>query len=125
MMSRRMKHRLGRPSRRLFLGLLLVSILAGTAPRIAVADPVDDAKAAGLIGEQPDGYLGVVAADAPADVVTLVKRTNAKRQAAYTQIAASTGSTAEAVGQIAAQKLYAKAAPGTYLQAPDGTWAQK
>jgi len=114
----------GRP-RRAVLALLLTGafVFVGAAP--ALADAVDDAKAAGLVGEKPDGYLGAVPANPPANIAKLVADTNAKRRQAYADIAAQTGTTVEAVAAIAAQKLYAKAAPGTYLMGADGTWQRK
>ncbi len=112
-------------ARRAFLALLVAAFagLAGAMP--ALADAVDDAKAAGLVGENPDGYLGAVPPSPPPEIVKLVTQTNAKRKKAYAEIAAQTGTTPEAVGAIAAQKLYAKSSPGTYLLGADGTWQQK
>ncbi len=114
-----------RATRRVLLGLFFAGLvgMVGAAP--ALADAVDDAKAAGLVGENPDGYLGAVPPNPPADIVKLVTQTNAKRKEAYAEIAAQTGTTPEAVAAIAAQKLYAKAPPGTYLMGADGTWQQK
>jgi uncharacterized protein YdbL (DUF1318 family) len=43
---------------------------------VALAGPLDGPKEEGLIGERPDGYVGFVADEVPADVKKLVDRTN-------------------------------------------------
>ena len=66
----------------LTLGLLVVP---------AVAASLDQAKAAGQVGERIDGYVGVVDANAPADVRAMVDQINAERQAKYKEIADKQG----------------------------------
>ena len=46
---------------------LAASVLFLAAAPSAWAEDLDAAKAAGLVGERPDGYLGLVSASAPAD----------------------------------------------------------
>ena len=58
------------------------------------------------------------------DLVALVKDINAKRLAAYTDIAAKNGTSVAAVGAVTAEKLYREAPPGTYLMV-DGSWVRK
>lgn len=111
--------------RRVALSLLLAAPFAFAGSLPVLADSVDEAKAAGLVGEKPDGYLGAVSPNPPPNIAKLVADTNAKRRQAYADIAAQNGTTVEAVAAIAAQKLYAKAAPGTYLMGADGTWQRK
>ncbi len=103
----------------LFFCILLLASLAA-AP--VIASPLDDAKAAGLVGEQPDGYVGAVAPSP--DVLALVDSINAKRRGAYEQIAGSEGVSVDDVARLAAEKLYRDAAPGEYLLM-DGQWVQK
>jgi len=103
----------------------LVAIVAALALAVpAAAGPLDDAKTAGFVGEQPDGYLGLVRPDAPADVAAMVADINAKRRAHYADIAAGTGSTVDQVGAVVAQKVYQEAAPGHYLLV-NGQWVQR
>jgi uncharacterized protein YdbL (DUF1318 family) len=104
--------------------LLLVVGLAGVAPRPAAASPLEDAKKAGLVGEQPDGYVGLVTGNAPANVVALVREVNAKRRAAYQQIAAQKSIPIEDVAALAAEKVYSLAQPGEYLLI-NGKWVRK
>ena len=49
---------------------------------------------------------------------------NGKRLAAYTDIATKNGTTVQAVGALAAQKIYNEAKPGTYLMV-NGRWVKK
>ena len=57
----------------------------------AAAQSLDQAKAAGQVGERIDGYVGVVDANAPGDIRALVDQVNAERQAKYAEIAAERG----------------------------------
>ena len=76
------------------------------------------------MGERPDGYVAAVPGNPPADIVALVMDINAKRLAAYTDIAAKNGTSVAAVGAVTAEKLYREAPPGTYLMV-DGSWVRK
>ena len=104
--------------------LVLALALAAAAPVPAMAGPLEDAKAAGLVGERPDGYVGLVTGNPPANVIDLVNQINAKRLAAYTDIATKNGTSVAAVGAVTAEKVYREAAPGTFLMV-DGRWVQK
>ena len=110
--------------RRMLGAVVLTFAVALAAAVPAAAGPLEDAKAAGLIGERPDGYVAAVPGNPPANIVTLVNDINAKRMAAYTDIATKNGTSVAAVGQVTAQKLYNDAPPGTYLMV-DGRWVQK
>ncbi|PTS87931.1 MULTISPECIES: YdbL family protein [unclassified Caulobacter] len=85
---------------------------------------VDAAKAAGTVGEQADGYLGIVSG-ADAALRTSVTEINTGRAAVYKDIAARTGVTPEAAGQATAKQLYARLAPGQYWKPLDGGWVKK
>jgi uncharacterized protein len=91
----------------------------------ALAASLDQAKAAGQVGERIDGYLGVVDANAPADVRALVDQINAERQAKYKEIADKQGAPVAAVGQIAGKKLLERTPAGEYILGADGQWRQK
>lgn len=103
------------------LKLLVLLLLAFSAP--AMAGPLQDAKAAGLVGETPDGYVAPVSGPAP-DVAALIEQVNAERRAHYEQVAGETGTSAEDVAALAAEKLYQRAQPGEFLLM-DGAWVQK
>ena len=92
------------------------------------ADPViDQAKAHGIIGEQFDGYLGIVdAGRATAEVRRKLDATNAGRLAEYTRISQKTGDSVEIVGRAMAEKLFANATSGEALKAgPSDPWKKK
>jgi uncharacterized protein len=103
------------------IALLFLGVLAAPAR----ADALDDAKAAGQVGERIDGYVGVVDANAPASVRALVDEINAKREAKYKEIAAKQGAPVAAVAQITGKKLIERAPKGQYVLGADGQWRQK
>ena len=71
---------------------------------LAYADPLDDAKDAGQVGEQANGYIGLVSASAPAAVAELVKDINTKRRAEYNRIAEKNNLTIAQVEALAGRK---------------------
>lgn len=107
----------------LLAALLSVLLLAVAAP--AMADPLDDARAAGQIGERPDGYVSAVNPGAPGDIQALVQSTNAKRLKAYQDIAAKQGVPVEQVGALTAEKIIGKLPAGWYYMNSSGAWVQK
>lgn len=100
---------------------LLVLVLAFSLQALAL--DLDTAKRQGLIGEQPNGYLGVVKAT-PA-TVELVSQVNKKRRQAYEHIAEENGIAVEQVERLAGQKAIKKTLGGNYLKAPSGQWVRK
>ena len=97
------------------------SALAQTA---AAKAAVDAAKVQGIVGEQADGYLGIVAGG-DAALREAVIEINTGRAAAYQDIAAKTGVTPQAAGQATAKQLYIRLAPGQYWKPLDGVWMKK
>ena len=94
---------------------------AQTSPAKAA---VDAAKAQGTVGEQADGFLGIVSGG-DATLRAAVNEINMGRAAVYKETAAKTGVTAEVAGQAVAKQLYAKLAPGQYWKPLGGGWIQK
>lgn len=106
------------------IGAIVLLVLGlGTLP--ALAGPLEDAKAAGLVGERIDGYLGVVDSGAPGNVKSLVNQINAERKAKYAEIADKQGAPVAAVAQIAGTKLIERAGRGEYVMGADGRWQRK
>jgi uncharacterized protein YdbL (DUF1318 family) len=103
--------------------IALMALGLSAAPALAAA--LDDAKAAGQVDEKVDGFLGVVDANAPADVRALVDRVNAERKAKYEEIAQKQGTAIDAVAKIAGQKLIERTAAGHYILGADGQWRKK
>jgi uncharacterized protein len=106
------------------LGSLLMALaMLFAAP--AMADSLDQARAAGLVGERPDGLVAPVSSNAPADILSLVQSVNAKRLEKYQQISAEKGVPAEQVGAITGEKIISKLKPGWYYMDASGNWVQK
>ena len=103
----------------------IVLLVLGLGAGPAQAGPLEDAKAAGLVGERIDGYLGVVESGAPGDVKRLIEQVNAERESKYAEIAKKQGVPVKAVAQIAGEKLINRAGGGEYVMGADGQWRQK
>jgi uncharacterized protein YdbL (DUF1318 family) len=91
----------------------------------AVAATLDSAKADGWIGEQPNGYLGLVRNDAPGDVKALVDDVNEKRRARYEQIARQQGAPLAEVEKVGGQTAIEKTRSGHYIKDGSGRWRKK
>lgn len=92
------------------------------APALAQRDPAyAAARAAGKIGEQPDGYVGIVGA-ADKTLQDLVNDINIKRRAVYTEKAKENNATLEAYALTAGCQAIARTTPGEKYMAPDGSW---
>lgn len=102
---------------------VLAAILLGASSTLAFAIDLDGAKSQGLVGEQPNGFLGVV--KATPDAVQLAADINTKRRAAYERIAKENGITLEQVATLAGQKAIDKTLAGAYVQTPQGQWLKK
>ena len=117
--------------RRLFLMLAPAMVLGaalavgGTAAHASAGDVAAAAKAAGLVGEQADGFLGLVTNSVPPDVKAAVDEVNAGRAQAYKDIAAKTGVSEQAAGEATARTLFAKLPPGAYYKPLGGSWMRK
>ena len=112
--------------------LVLGSVASGLAPSPAVAADlasakatVDAAKAKGLVGEQADGYLGLVTGSADAPTEAAVTEINAGRAAVYRDTAAKTGVSPETAGEATAKLLIAKLSAGQFYKPLGGAWTKK
>jgi uncharacterized protein YdbL (DUF1318 family) len=89
---------------------------------LSFALELDEAKEKGLVGEKDNGYLGLVVNQA--DAQKLITEVNQKRRKIYLELAAKNNITLTQVEKLAAQKAYAKTAPGHYLWV-NGAWLKK
>jgi uncharacterized protein len=106
----------------------LRTILVATALLLSLAVPalaldLDQARAQGLLGEQANGYVGIVASATP-ELSKLAAEINTKRKAHYAQIAASNGTSVEAVAALAGKKLVEGAPSGQFVKT-NGDWTKK
>jgi uncharacterized protein YdbL (DUF1318 family) len=113
--------------------IISLAVLAALAlPAAAVAQSaatkatIDSAKAAGIVGEQADGFLGFVTAAADPAVRAAVAETNAGRAQLYREAAAKNGVTPAAAGVAAFETVVqAKLRPGDYYKPANGGWTRK
>jgi len=112
---------------RRFTGAFLAFALIAALGTLASASGLDleRAKDQGLVGERADGYVGIVVAHADAPVQALVNGVNAKRRAAYEEIARKNGTSVDAVAVLAGAKLIERAASGEWVTDADGVWRKK
>ncbi len=98
--------------------LLLLAFVS--APGFALN--LQEAKQSGLVGEKPNGYLGVVKGGG--DVQSLVKFINDKRRQKYQQIATKNGTSVKNVEALAGKKAIDKTPKG-YFVLRGGSWVKK
>lgn len=101
---------------------LLISMLAVS---VAVASPLTQPKADGLIGEQANGYIGLVKESIPADIRKLVNDVNAKRKAGYQKIAKKQGTSLAEVERVGGNTAIEKTLRGNYIRDASGAWRKK
>lgn len=108
---------------------LAAGALALSTPAAAQAgDPVlAAARAAGQVGEQADGYLGVVpGASISADVRGHVDQNNIRRRALYTQRAQQSNATVnEMAAAVACEVFSGRIAMGEHYRNEQGQWRQR
>ena len=104
--------------------LKLIFILIALSPAAALAVDLQQVKNNGLVGEQLNGYLGLVSANATAEVQALVADVNARRKAKYESIAAQNSTGLKTVELLAGKKAIEKTSPGNYIQSATG-WKKK
>lgn len=105
------------------LALALV-VLVMSASIAFAAMTVEAAKSQGLVGEKPDGLLGVVVTNNP-EATALADQINAERLAKYAAIASKNGTAVDQVQALAGKKLISGAADGEYIMNAAGEWQKK
>lgn len=86
---------------------------------------LQEAKADGLVGEQRDGYVGLVVSSADAEVIALVQDINRQRREQYQQIAQRNGISVEQVAALAYEKAVGATPSGQFVQDTSGAWQRK
>lgn len=106
--------------------LLALALLASVA--VPASAPAQDpaailaARRSGLIGERYDGYVGIVNANAPAELRRQVAALNIRRRTLYSNLAARKGVSPEEVGITAACSLLRRINIGEYYLPGQGGW---
>ena len=112
--------------RKFLMPILLASSLLSTSVLAldlnGAMNSLSQAKSAGLVGEQPNGYLGVVQAQGnAADIARLI---NDARRAEYQRLAKGNNIQLGDVETMAGKKALEKTPAGHYIQI-NGKWLKK
>lgn len=89
----------------------------------ALAMDLHEARAAGIVGEQSDGY--VVALDGSADAKALAADVNNGRQQEYARISKENGQPVAVVAKLAAEQIFKNLPKGSKYQNAAGAWSVK
>jgi len=108
------------------IAMAAAALMLVATPVLAQNDKaiVDAAKVAGTVGEQGDGYLGIVSS-ADGTVTAAVTAINAGRSAVYADTAAKSGVTRDAAGQATGATLIARTPVGQFVRPLGGSWTKK
>ena len=106
--------------------IALAAATPGLAQTAAQKAQIDQAKAAGVVGEQADGYLGFRTPTSDAALRAAVDATNAGRRAAYARSAADAGTTADVAGaRMFESQLLPRISSGQWYRNAQGQWVQR
>ena len=105
--------------KRFLLSLAALLVLSGNGFCL----DLQTAKAQGLVGETPTGYLAPVQ-PAHTEAKNLAQSINAQRKKQYEAIAKRNNTPLQAVEQLAGQKALEKTPAGQYIQL-NGVWRKK
>ena len=118
--------------RRHFIGACAAVIASVDAAGAAFAQTADDkakvdaAKAAGTVGEQADGMLGLVTGDADPATKQAMAAINNGRQAVYREAATKNGVSVEAAGGSAFETVVKpRLKPGEFYKPAGSGWVRK
>jgi uncharacterized protein YdbL (DUF1318 family) len=100
-----------------------LALFVSTVAFSAWAISLDQAKEQGLVGEMPNGYLGVVVASS--EVSSLVEMVNKKRKDIYLSLARKNKITMQQVTKLAGEKSLAKTQSGHLIKNSSGQWVKK
>ena len=107
------------------IALLLASVVLALAPAASALPPLlEKAKADGVIGEQADGYLGIVKGSGPADVNEAMQAVNAQRKALYQERAKQKGTDVKTYAAVVGKTQIAREPKGNWVKGDKG-WLRK
>ncbi len=86
---------------------------------------INELKEGGVVGENNQGYLEVRVERISEQRGKLVVEENLDRRRVYTLIGRQQNAPVELVGRRRARQIYESAAPGVWVQNPDGEWLRK
>ena len=107
-----------------FAAGLMLSALGSAA--VAASALVENAKDQCIVGEQADGYLGVVdGASASAELQREIRDINQQRKTVYSNLAKRNGVTIEVAAAVTAEKLMNQATSGQCIRLSSGDWVKR
>jgi uncharacterized protein len=111
----------------LIISIILPTLLLGVLwlPLPSWGLTLEEAKTQGVVGEQANGYLGIVQPGASAEVQALVNDVNQKRRHTYEEIARRNSTKLEAVEMLAGKTAIDNTRPGNFVRSPSGQWVKK
>jgi uncharacterized protein YdbL (DUF1318 family) len=111
----------------LLISIILPTLLLGVLwlPLPSWGLTLEEAKTQGVVGEQANGYLGIVQPGASAEVQALVNDVNQKRRHMYEEIARRNSTKLEAVEMLAGKTAIDNTRPGNFVRSPSGQWVKK
>lgn len=102
-----------------------VLLASSMAPLSAASPIVETAKDNCVVGEQADGYLGVVTGKQANDVLRReIRDVNQQRKTVYAQLAKRNGVTIEVAAALTAEKLMNQASRGQCIRNQAGSWVE-
>jgi len=111
-----------------FIAASIATLAAATFATAADAASaaIEAAKDNCIVGEQSDGYLGIVDDAAASEGIRReVRSINQQRKSAFASLAAKNGVTIEDTAALTGKKLVENAGSGECVQLPDGSWAKQ
>ena len=102
---------------------VILVLLASSMAFSAWAISLEQAKQQGIVGEMPNGYLGVVVASSAAS--SLVTTVNKKRKDIYLNLARKNKITMQQVTTLAGKKSISKTKSGHLIKNAAGQWVKK
>ena len=111
----------------LLISIILPTLLLGVLwlPLPSWGLTLEEAKTQGVVGEQANGYLGIVQPGASAEVQALVNDVNQKRRHMYEEIARRNSTKLGAVEMLAGKTAIDHTRPGNFVRSPSGQWVKK
>lgn len=106
---------------KIVMGFTAISIIAGAAYAQGRDPAYQAARDSGMVGEQVDGYLGMVG-NQSAEIDGLVRKNKLLRKEVYTKTAKAEGLSVERAAFFGGCKNIQRTVPGEKYQAPDGSW---
>lgn len=109
--------------KQMFFAAAALIFSATMSPASAASPVVESAKDECVVGEQADGYLGVVSgANASSEVRREIADINQQRKAVYADLARRNGVTIDVAAALTAEKLMKQATPGQCIRDQSGAW---